>query len=116
VVEDLFEISGSGESADVLLRLHVQPGAGRSAVVGRHGHAVKLKVAAPPTGGRANAAVIALLAESFGVAPSEVSLESGELSRAKRVRIRGVDPAEFRRRLEILVSVDKEGRGAGPRS
>lgn len=74
----------------VVVRLHVQPGAARSGVVGRHGDAVKVKVAAPPVEGRANAAVVALVAEVLGVKPAQVSLVAGDTSRAKRVRVDGV--------------------------
>lgn len=74
----------------VVVRLHVQPGAARSGVVGRHGDAVKVKVAAPPVEGKANAAVVALVAEVLGVRPAQVSLVAGDASRAKRVRVDGV--------------------------
>ena len=47
----------------VVLAVHVQPGAGRTEVVGRHGDALKLRVAAPPTGNRANDAVVELVAK-----------------------------------------------------
>ncbi|MGH9190353.1 MAG: DUF167 domain-containing protein [Acidimicrobiales bacterium] len=98
--DDLFE--KRGERA-VELSLHVQPGAGRSAVVGRHGTALKVRVAAPPVGGRANSACIDLLAETFGVRSDQVDLTSGETSRSKRFRINDVDVDEFRRQLEQAV-------------
>ena len=77
---------------DLLLSVHVQPGAGRTAVVGRHGHSLKLRVAAPPIDDRANHAVVELLAEVAGVATSAVTLVSGGTSRMKRLRLVGVDP------------------------
>src|SRR3954454_11784351 len=89
VIEDLFEVSGP---ETVVLRLHVQPGAGRTAVVGRHGRALKVRIAAPPVDDRANRAVVELLAEVAGVAPNAVTLVSGATSRVKRVRLAGVDP------------------------
>jgi uncharacterized protein (TIGR00251 family) len=114
VVEDLFDVSvapeGDDDPATVTLRVHVQPAAGRSAVVGRHGDALKVRVAAPPEAGRANEACAALLAETFGVAPSGVALTSGATSRLKRFRIEGVDLADFARRLEVAVG---SGGGAG---
>src|SRR5688572_7865913 len=99
MVDDLFEFAGD----DVVLRVHVQPGAGRTAVVGRHGDALKVRVAAPPEAGRANDACAALLAETFGVAPAKVSLTSGATSRLKRFRLAGVDADDFRRRVELAV-------------
>ncbi|HUQ62894.1 MAG TPA: DUF167 domain-containing protein [Acidimicrobiales bacterium] len=106
-VEALY--STAGDDA-VVLSVHVQPGAGRSSVVGRHGDALKLKVGAPPEAGRANDACASLLAETFGVAISDVSLASGDKSRSKTFKLSGVDLDEFRRRMELVV----EGGAAGP--
>lgn len=86
--------------------MHVQPGAGRSAVVGRHGDALKVRVAAPPVGGRANDATTALLSETFGV--KDVALVAGERSRAKRFRLSAVDLEDFQRRLRVLCATEKE--------
>jgi uncharacterized protein (TIGR00251 family) len=98
----------------VSLGVHVQPGAGRSAVVGRHGDALKVRVAAAPEGGRANEATSALLAETFGVKPSAVELVGGATSRSKRFRLSGVDAGEFRRQLERVVAAG--GAAGGPAS
>jgi uncharacterized protein (TIGR00251 family) len=87
----------------VVLRVHVAPGAGRSAVVGRHGDALKVRVAAPPVGGRANTATSELLAESFGLKGGDVELVSGDTSRSKRFRLSGLDLEDFERRLRLLV-------------
>jgi hypothetical protein len=76
---------------DVLISLHVQPGAADSGIVGLHGDALKVKVAAAPERGRANAAVARLLAGELGVRPSDVEVVSGHSSRRKRVRVRGAD-------------------------
>ena len=86
-VSDLFESRKDG----VVVRVHVQPGAGRTAVSGRHGSALKLRVAAPPADGRANEAVVVLLAKTFGVKPAAVRIESGATSRVKRVKVDGVE-------------------------
>lgn len=94
---DLFEIGADGT---VYVRLHVQPGAGRTEVVGRHGDALKVKVAAPPTAGRANEACAELMATVLGVATSAVSLTAGASSRAKRVAVTGVDPDDVAKLLE----------------
>jgi uncharacterized protein (TIGR00251 family) len=96
---------------DVVLRVHVQPGAGRGAAVGRHGDALKVRVAAPPQGGRANDACAAFLADTFGVPPARVTLASGASSRSKRFTLAGVELAAFRRRLEQLVHDGQAGPG-----
>lgn len=101
----------AGANATVVLRVQVQPGAGRTAVTGRYGDAVKLKVAAPPEGGRANDAVTSLLATTFGVERSRVSLTSGATSRAKRFTISGIDLGDFRRLLGEAMAGNARGRG-----
>ena len=83
----------------VTLRLHIQPGAKKTEVVGLHGEALKIRLAAPPVDGKANTCLIGFLADRLGVAKASVSLVSGESSRAKRVRIAGVDPSLVRDHL-----------------
>jgi uncharacterized protein len=99
VVDDLYEMRDDGS---VVLSVHAQPGAGRTEVVGRHGHALKVKVAAPPEAGRANDALSKLLAESFGVAANAVELVAGTSSRSKRFRISGVEADDARKVIERL--------------
>lgn len=82
-------------SGDVLtLTLHVQPGAKRSEVAGLHGEALKVRLAAPPIEGRANAALCRFVAELFGVTQRQVELKQGAQSRHKVVAVTGsrVDP------------------------
>jgi uncharacterized protein (TIGR00251 family) len=111
-VDDLFTTSGDDA---VVLNVHVQPAAGRTAVVGRHGTAVKMRVAAPPVGGRANAACAELLAGTFGLKPAQVELVGGESSRAKQFKLTGVDVEEFRVLLDRAVGGGRPAAAApGP--
>ncbi|HKF92605.1 MAG TPA: DUF167 family protein [Acidimicrobiia bacterium] len=99
---DLYDV----ERDAVVLRVHVQPGAGRSSVVGRHGDSLKLRVAAPPDG-RANAAAVGLIAAALGVKERDVELVSGERSRLKRFRVVGIDADDVDARLrQALVEAD----------
>lgn len=75
---------------DVILDLHIQPGARKTEVAGPHGDALKVRLAAPPVDGKANAALLAFIAEKIGVGRTAVKLVSGQASRVKRVRIAGV--------------------------
>lgn len=77
----------------------MSPGSRRPAVAGRHGDAWKIRVAAPPERGRANDAVVRLLAEALRVAPSDVELVSGESSRDKVVLVHGLADADADARL-----------------
>lgn len=118
MAEDLFEVHPSkggqeGEGTDVVLRLSVQPGAGRAAVVGRHGDALRIRVAPPPADGRANEAVVRLVAELLGVPERDVELVSGQRSRQKRIRVEGADPAEVSRRLDEAIAQAKTRPGGG---
>ena len=69
------------------LTLHVQPGASRTEVAGTHGDALKVRLAAPPVDGKANAELLRFLAETFGVPRRNVTLVRGETSRRKVLRI-----------------------------
>ncbi len=82
----------------VRLAVRAQPGAKKTAIVGVYGEgdAAQLKIAvqAPPLEGRANAALIAFLADLFDLARNQVELVSGELSRSKVFLLRGVTLAQ----------------------
>ena len=79
--------------------LRVAPGASRAGVVGRHGDAWKLRVAAAPEGGRANDAVVRLLADTLAVPRASVTLVSGHGARDKIVELAGLEPGQIERRL-----------------
>ena len=81
------------------LRLRVAPGSRRPGVAGRHGDGWKVRVAQPPEDGRANEAVVALLAEALELPRSAVAIVSGHSGRDKIVALDGIDPAEADRRL-----------------
>jgi uncharacterized protein (TIGR00251 family) len=95
---DALDFTGDGDGAR--LRLRVSAGASRSRVLGSHGGALKLSVKAPPERGKANREVLALVAEAFGLAPSDVALVSGETSPDKVVRL-PLAPAEAARRWTV---------------
>ena len=69
------------------LEIHCQPGARKNEVVGVHGGALKIRVAAPAVEGKANAALVGFLADQFGVPQRAVTIVRGETGRRKTVRI-----------------------------
>lgn len=71
----------------VTLSLHVQPGAKKTGFAGLHGEALKIRLAAPPVDGKANACLLAFLADFAGLPVRAVSLLSGDTSRQKVVRL-----------------------------
>jgi len=75
------------DGEDLVLRLRVQPKASRDEFSGPQENAYRVRITAPPVDGKANAHLIKFLAKAFGVPKSAVTLESGEHSREKRVRI-----------------------------
>jgi uncharacterized protein len=81
------------DAVSTRLRLRVSPGATRAGVVGRYGQAWKVRVAAPPEGGRANDAVVRLLADTLSV----------QSARDKIVELTGIDEAQTERRLSSAV-------------
>jgi uncharacterized protein len=81
------------------LRLRVVPGASRPGVVGRHGDAWKVRVTAPPEGGKANDAVLTLVADALRVPRRDLELASGQASRDKVIRLVGLTPRAAAERM-----------------
>jgi uncharacterized protein len=77
-------------AARTSLRLRVAPGTNRPGVVGRYGDGWKVRVTAPPEGGRANEAVLRLLAKTLGVPRRDLELAAGSTSRDKVVVLLGL--------------------------
>jgi len=95
---DLAGLVDAGKDGAVL-RVHVQPGASGEGIAGVHGNALKVRVRAPATSGRANEAVLTLLAKELGVPVAALTLTAGASSRDKRVRFGGLSAEELEKRL-----------------
>ncbi len=76
---------------DLLLRIKVVPGSSRDAIAGMLGDRLKVKVAAAPEAGKANAAVCELIADALGIKARDVTIESGHTAPEKTLRVKGVD-------------------------
>jgi uncharacterized protein (TIGR00251 family) len=88
--------------AGIRLRVKAVPGASRDAIAGVLGDRLKIRVAAPPEGGRANEAILRLLANAFDVAKADVGLVAGATSRDKTFEIAG-DPVHLASRVASLI-------------
>jgi len=94
---ELTEIDGGTR-----LRLRVKPGARKNAVLGVHGGALKVGVTAAPERGKANRAVLGVLAKALDLAPSALEILSGHASQDKSVRA-PLTPDEVRSKLSSLI-------------
>jgi hypothetical protein len=86
------------------LAVRVHPGAKKNGVTGIHAGAVKISLTTPPTDGRANEALIALLAELLRIPRARISLTSGATSRTKLLRITGKSAAELQAALSPIIA------------
>jgi uncharacterized protein (TIGR00251 family) len=84
----------------VVLSVKVVPGASRDRIVGPLGDALKIAVSAAPEGGKANQAVLGLLAEHLGIARNQMSILSGHTQPRKRVFVQAVSVEQARAKLE----------------
>ena len=78
------------------LKLHVTPSAREEGIVGWRGQALRLKVRARPEKGRANEAVIRLLASHLGLPRASLSIVRGATSRDKLVKVDGLSEEQLR--------------------
>lgn len=86
------------------IQLKVVPNASRTRIVGEYQGALKVAVAVPPEKGRANEAVIDLLAASLGLRRHQLTIESGATTARKTLSISGVRADAVARALESLLS------------
>ena len=91
------ELTGANDGCR--MRLRVQPAARQDTITGVRGGALRLTVAAPPERGKANEAVVRLLASVLNVGTSRVAVVSGFTSKDKVVQVAGLSAAEVRQRL-----------------
>lgn len=85
-MSDWFRVASDG---GITLTLHIQPGAKKTEFAGRHGDALKIRLAAPPVDGKANEALVRFVAETLKLPKSAVSLKSGQTSRRKVLEVQG---------------------------
>ena len=94
-------------AASTRVRLRVSPGAGRAEIVGRYSDGWKVRVTAAPEHGRANDAVLRLLADALSVPRESLAIVSGHSGRDKIVELTGVGPGAIDRRLASASATDR---------
>ena len=93
------------ESADgATLAVRAQPGAKKDKITGQHDGALKVAVTAPPEDGRANEAIISLLAEAFDCRPNRIFLQKGKTDRRKVFLFEKTGAEEIRKQVEFILA------------
>lgn len=99
------------ETADLIIDVHEQgcvvpvravPGAKSNGIIGVHQGALRVTVTQVAEKGKANQAILKVLAKGLGLKKSQLSLVSGETSRAKQIVVRDVTPEQFLERVRGL--------------
>ena len=85
--------------SETLITVRVLPRASRDEIAGWDGDVLRVRLRAPPVEGRANEALLRLLAQRLDVPPRDIEIVSGETSRTKRVRVLGLSRDEVEARL-----------------
>jgi hypothetical protein len=89
----------------LLIDVRVQPKSSKNVIVGLHGEALKVKLNAPPVEGKANKALIQLVAKLLGCPKSDVEILSGQASRSKRLLVRIDRDTDVESRKESLKKI-----------
>jgi uncharacterized protein (TIGR00251 family) len=89
----------------LLIDVQVQPKSSQNAIVGLHGEALKVKLNAPPVEGKANKALIKMMAKCLGCPKSDVDIIAGQASRKKRLLVHIAPGASFEARRESMKAV-----------
>ena len=88
--------------AEILLKVYLRPKAARNEIVGPYRDGIKVKVTAPPVGGKANEALFRFLAKELRIPLSHIELLRGHRSREKVLKIRGIDAniLDFKKKID----------------
>ena len=78
----------------LIINIKVEPRSSRSGIVGPYGNSVKVKLTSPPVEGKANKELIEILSKEFGIAKKDVEIISGQSSKNKTVKLRGIKSIE----------------------
>ncbi len=88
-------INFTEKNNEIIFSARIIPRASKSEIVGEHDHALKVRIAAPPVDGAANAELIKLLAKTFGVSKSQVEILGGQTSKIKQIKITDLTAEKF---------------------
>jgi len=80
--------------ADLIMKVYLQPKSSRNEIVGPYRDGIKVKVTAPPVEGKANDALLRLLAKAWRIAPSQIEIVRGHQAREKTLKVRGFPRVE----------------------
>jgi uncharacterized protein (TIGR00251 family) len=86
---------------DTIIACKVKPNAHKDSIEGVEGDYLKIKLASPPVEGKANEALIKLIAKRLDVAKSRISLSHGEKARIKTLMIQNMGPKEVAQALGV---------------
>ena len=86
------------------VRVKAVPGASRDSIAELLGDRVKVRISAPPEGGKANKAIIRLFARALGCKPAQVSIVSGQTNPEKLIAIEGVSLSQAQASLGLDLS------------
>ncbi len=92
-------LRATSNGCTIVVRVH--PGARRNAITGTHDGALKISLTTPPTDGRANAALIAFLAEALSIPRAAITLVTGATTRTKTLHLEGLTPEALTASLSL---------------
>jgi uncharacterized protein (TIGR00251 family) len=88
------------DAVETLIKVKVLPRSSRTEILGKENAVYRVKMTAPPVEGKANKALIALLAEKLGVPKRDIEITAGKKSRVKTVRVYGMSEVAITQALE----------------
>ncbi len=92
------------QNSTIMLRVKAVPGASRDSIAGMLGDRLKVRVSAPPEGGKANKAITSLLAKTLGIGPTQIRIVSGQSSPEKRFEIDGITREQMGQALGLDIT------------